>query len=297
LKKNYLLLSVLVFASFPHLLKAYTDFIEEGKSKFSFFYNQSLSSSYFDKSGKIIKQIPNDLSYTKKLFDYSQYGVELNFEHAINNKMIIGIDIPINYFNLTNKINILETNQTFEQSFSITKIQYFNLNLKYKIFEKNRNKTKTIAFLISELHIPSGFQKSIFDSSHTFLDDGFFEGLLGLGILVNMEKSYFEATGQFCFRDEEPKDYFKSHIELGIETVPDTKFFIQANIVQTLSNFKYASDFNMMRTQIQENYINAGFGFELFFNNIKAGFQYNIVITGRNTWNCGNLNFNTSFYF
>ena len=288
--KNRLIIFLLTNFLFTLNLFAYYEFKSGGTYEFSFQYLQSNAGGYYDLNGKLITSISkgeNELS--DYLFDFKNYCFKLNFEYSISNKLVIGVESPINYYNLTETYKNSDGSMGAEKAnLTLFKIQYIGIKSSYIIYEKKKRTGNAIGFICGELRLPTAYDGSIYNSKYQLLDGGLTEVKIGAGINVNLAKSFIEAIGKFSYRSYEPANYFDFHFETGFETVPDTKLYLHSDIVQSLSSLKSSPALTITRTPERENYISGGFGFDIYFNKqIKSNFIYSIILNGRNTWNWG----------
>jgi hypothetical protein len=262
----------------------------------------STAGSYYDTDGKLIAekrmeiQRPDDTVRTRVIETYDFTGIMggVYGEYGLTDDLTVVLDVPVGHFELTRKNLVsrqfsddIVTREQVDTVKSLTTVTYYGLGARYRIGQSD----KMISSLSAMVHVPPGFSSPIIGNpDYPFLSDGAFEVRGGLELGFPASFGWAGISAMYNWRGEELKDELLVHAEAGFNKVENAFFKVHIDVVQSLSSFKDARNFEPNETQLQENYLSAGASFSLFFS--KAWFvdiDYSVRVFGENTWNLSNI--------
>ncbi|MES2765256.1 MAG: hypothetical protein V4642_05280 [Bacteroidota bacterium] len=262
------------------------------------------ASSFYNVTGGLIdrfRDAPDSESVRQSIVreytvDFTGYTGGMYAEYGLLKNLTMMLDVPVTRWNLheryafdsTYEITQGDDKDTVSQFIRRDRAQlnrfqpnYYSIGGRYALTTGNN-----LVGLSGTVRIPPGFKNKVTaDSTGEFIEDEFYEGLLGLNLGIAFNKAWLASNITYNMRGGEYNDDMQYYLEFGSKNVETTQFILFTKYVQSLGSFQNTSNFDPRRRRFQENYFLVGGVFEIEFQkqlSLSAG--YDIRLAGKNTW-------------
>ena len=287
MKKTIIILTVILLATTN--LFSEIEFYEKNSFHFRLSFSYFNTGSYYDKEGDLISRQTDTSreSAPDYTFELSNISVQTFIEYSFTDDISAYFHLPLSYYKLKETyLNDTVTGGSREPraDFSLFQPSFFAIGGKYRLSDDD-----FMPYAIAEFRIPPGFHQGILDDpDYPFLSDGAFEFLGTIGSNLGFKESWLEASVTYNYRAEELRDQLIFYLEGGLKTVPGTRLGVFGTYFQSLGDMDDAPDFNPRMTIIQQDLLQVGAFFDIyFFENFYSKFEYHVNLYGRNTYTGG----------
>lgn len=288
-------------------LNAFEKFYRQGTWEASLGIGYTSGKSLFDMESKLQDKLKSEEIPGKGSLNYhyelTTMRILLAGGYSITDDLIARIKMPIAFYTLdetydkdsNNRFPVDTNNKILKRpSYSLTQLDYFSIGAAYQI-----SKGRFFSSIMSELLIPPGFHKGIFnDPDYDFLSDGALQFIFGARAGIDLNGLKIGGQAEYHFRDEEFSNQLCATIEVALTTVEDTEL---RGYIKKISNMdSWNSDFlvNPRLTTVQEDILSLGFSFEMIVDKTFIGnFNYELPIAGKNTLNVGGFTIAITYLF
>jgi hypothetical protein len=282
--------------------KEQINFTPDFEFMLSFAYQ--MSSAYYDSGKNLVTDLLDSVTipgitrtYT---FNLKRYTFDFKLDYFATKDLKITAKAPLTFYYLDeifleyiDTVNLIRYMRGNKEQLTHTRIDYIGLSSTYSLFDST-----FINRYSAEIRIPTGSTSGVYNDPQKLWSDGAFEFLTGLSIGYSGEKSTIEIGARYNYRAEDMTDRILGNLYFNLHSVPDTKFY---GFVEGAYNISGANDntkFNIRQMPWQDEYLDAGFGFEILVSKRYLGdFNYRIRLDGKNAWNQATYFINFAYRF
>ncbi|MDX9791065.1 MAG: hypothetical protein WC313_06110 [Candidatus Kapaibacterium sp.] len=270
-------------------------FIPDHEVIFSFSYHTS--SAYFNNDGKLVTDLPETDTtlfpgvpriYT---FDLKRYSFELSYKYFASKQLNFGARLPFTIYNLDemyteyiDAINERLYSRDYRRRLSHSRVDFLGFNTEFKLLDSGFINKYTM-----EVRIPTGFNDGVKDDPMEFWSDGALELLPGFLVGYSNSKFTAELGAKFNYRGEDMTDRVIGNLNFALHSVPGTRLqgFVEGAMNVNMKGHDTDKEvFDLTKMPWQDEYLDAGFGFNInFYKNYISEFSYIVRIAGKNAWN------------
>lgn len=228
---------------------------------------------------------------TNLTFEYNELIVGIYAEYGITDDFTVIADLPWGHFSLKEKyrstriVDGQPQEARSDSNFSISSFLFYGLGGRYRIIQRNR----MTASLAASIRIPPGGSDGIVDNpDYDFLSDGAMEVAGGLELGLSTDFGWVAGAVKYRHRGEELEDEFFFHLEAGFNNIPEAFFKFKLDVIQSLTTFAEAREFNIREQPLQSNMIVPGVAFALTLSErYFLDVSYDIRLDAKNSWRIG----------
>ncbi len=185
-------------------------------------------------------------SSTRLFYDgvFSMYTLGASLEYGLSREVTLLGELPVSHIEFTANDSLHSFTRV------LTSPCFFGVGTRFHLFTVGT----TTAALSNVLHIPPGFHSGIYDSTHPFLSDGFFEDIIGIEGATRASWGWVEGGVFMHARDEEPADQLELRASLGVDTREGAMMKITVDGVRSLAPIP-DTPLDVEKTITVENYV------------------------------------------